>query len=188
MISMASYFEWVMNYPLLSSAVQFGILGTLGEIISCSIVKKQFALPGKWLQIGAKVLAWALLGIIIKCGFAGMKGFTRALLDHHVLPIICTSGIGWAFAVSILTNTFFGPQMMFFHRLEDNLIMREWKFTGLTRAWWTLLWFWIPAHTITFSLPVEYQIGLAAVWSIVLGLILGLAKERYLKPVLQIMH
>jgi len=150
----------------------------LGEILSCSIIRRHASLPGNWLQIVFKILAWALLGIVIKYGFAGMKGFTRALLDHQMLPAICATGFGWAVAVSVLTNTFFGPQMMFFHRLEDNFIMQEWNFTGLTRAWWTLLWFWIPAHTITFSLPIEYQIGLAAVWSVVLGLILGLAKGR----------
>ena len=83
----------------------------------------------------------------------------------------------WALAVSVLTNLFFGPQMMFFHRLEDNLILWKWDMASLTTAWWTLLWFWIPAHTVTFSLPVEYQIGLAALWSVVLGLILGLVRR-----------
>jgi hypothetical protein len=173
---MEGYIQWVKDNPLISAAVQFGILGTIGEIISCSIRAKQFALPGKWHQVGAKILAWAVLGIVIKYGFAGMKGFTRALLDHQMLPTIFDSGIGWAFAVSVLTNLFFGPQMMFFHRLEDNLIAWEWNLAGLTTAWWTLLWFWIPAHTVTFSLPTEYQIGLAAIWSLVLGLILGLSK------------
>lgn len=67
--------------------------------------------------------------------------------------------------------------MMFFHRLEDNFILRRSGFAGLTKAWWTLLWFWIPAHTLTFSLPRDYQIGLAALWSIVLGLIMGLTKK-----------
>jgi hypothetical protein len=179
---MESYVQWINGNPLMSAAVQFGILGTIGEVISCSIKAKQFVLPGKWYQVAAKLLAWALLGIVIKYGFVGMKGFTRALLDHQMLPAILGSGIGWAFAVSVLTNLFFGPQMMFFHRLEDNLILWEWNLSGITTAWWTLLWFWIPAHTVTFSLPSEYQIGLAAVWSLVLGLILGLSKGLKTQP------
>jgi hypothetical protein len=36
----------------------------------------------------------------------------------------------------------------------------------------------IPAHTITFSLPADYQIRLAALWSLALGLILGLASTH----------
>ena len=174
---MNAYIQWVSSNPLTSAAIQFAILGTLGEVISTSLRKKRFSLPCNSLQLGGKLLAWALLGVIIKYGFAGMKGFTRTLLDHDMLPSVFSSGLGWAFAVSVLTNIFFGPQMMFFHRLEDNLILWEKNYRGLTTAWWTLIWFWIPAHTVTFSLPKEYQIGLAAIWSVVLGLILGLSKK-----------
>ena len=172
-----NYVNWVLSNPLLSAAIQFAILGTLGEVLSFSFIKKKPALPCNWWQLLLKVLAWALLGIIIKFGFAGMKGFTRALLEHDLLPVYFADGIGWAIAVSVLTNLFFGPQMMFFHRLEDNLILWEWNMAGLTKAWWTLIWFWIPAHTITFSLPLEYQIGLASLWGMVLGIILGFAKK-----------
>jgi hypothetical protein len=173
---MATYISWVTANPLFSAAVQFAILGTLGEIISFSLQKKRFALPCNGWQLIGKLFAWALLGIIIKYGFTGMKGFTQVLLDHHLLPELAGSGIGWAFAVSVFTNILFGPQMMAFHRLEDNLILGQKGFSGIGRAWWTLIWFWIPAHTITFSLPTDYQIGLAALWSLVLGIIMGYSK------------
>jgi hypothetical protein len=65
------------------------------------------------------------------------------------------------------------------HCPEDNLIDRRWNMAGLTTAWWTLLWFWIPAHTVTFSLQTEYQIGLAAIWSLVLGPIMGYTKREH---------
>lgn len=182
---MELYIAWVTQNPLLSAAIQFAVLGTLGEIISFSLQKSRISLPGTGWQMAGKILAWALLGIIIKYGFAGMKGFTQALLDHDLLPAFLGSGIGWAFAVSVFTNTLFGPQMMAFHRLEDNLILGEKGFAGITRAWWTLIWFWIPAHTITFSLPADYQIGLAAVWSLVLGIILGSSKAKSKNAVLQ---
>lgn len=175
---MTIYAEWVLANPIWSAIVHFAILGTLGEIASVSIVRKRLSWPGNALQTLGKMAAWALLGIVIKYGFAGMKGFTQALLDQHLLPAFLASGIGWAFAVSVLTNLFFGPQMMFFHRLEDNLIAWEWNLAGLTTAWWTLIWFWIPAHTVTFALPLAYQIPLAALWSVVLGVIMGATKAR----------
>lgn len=175
---MQAYLDWVRANPLLSAAIQFGVLGTLGELLSFCLRKKRLALPCNLWQLLAKVAAWALLGIVIKYGFTGMKGFTSALLEHGLLPQFLAAGIGWAFAVSVLTNIFFGPQMMFFHRLEDNLILWEWNFKGMDVALKTLLWFWIPAHTVTFSLPAEWQVGLAALWSIALGLILGLAKGK----------
>jgi len=176
------YANWVMENPLFSAAVQFAVLGTAGEIISSMIKKRKFHFPFGIAQFLAKILAWAILGIVIKYGFAGMKGFVAALLEHNLLPELFSKGIGWAFAVSVCTNILFGPQMMLFHRIEDNLISRRWNFDGLKRAWFTLIWFWIPAHTLTFSLKTEYQIGLAAVWSVVLGIILGLAKSSGRKP------
>lgn len=172
---MNTYRLWVQAHPFLSAALQFGLLGTLGEIVAASLRARRLALPCTVPQLLAKVLAWALLGLVIKAGFVGMKGFTRALLDHHILPAFLGSGLGWAFALSALTNTFFGPQMMLFHRLEDNLILRRQGFDGMEPALRTLVWFWIPAHTLTFSLPVEFQVGLAALWSLALGMILGLS-------------
>jgi hypothetical protein len=174
---METYTAWVTQNPLLSAAIQFGILGTLGEIISASLQNKRPALPCTPLQLLGKVFAWALLGVIIKYGFAGMKGFTAALIEHNLLPGFLGAGIGWAFAVSVFTNILFGPQMMAFHRIEDNLILRRKGFDGITTAWKTLIWFWIPAHTVTFSLAGDYQIGLAALWSVVLGIIMGLTKK-----------
>lgn len=174
---MQTYLNWVTQYPIISAAIQFAILGTFGEIISFSIQKKKLAIPCTWLQLVGKMIAWALLGIVIKYGFAGMKGFVQALLDHQLLPALMADGLGWAFAVSVFTNILFGPQMMAFHRVEDNLILRQKGFLGITKAWWTLIWFWIPAHTITFLLPTDLQIGLAAVWSLVLGIIMGATKK-----------
>jgi len=180
---MDSYVAWVTQNPLLSAAIQFAILGTLGEMISFSLVNKRVAMPCSGWQLIGKVFAWALLGVIIKYGFAGMKGFTQALIDHRLLPGFLSQGFCWAFAVSVLTNVFFGPQMMAFHRLEDNLILGQKGFAGITRAWWTLIWFWIPAHTVTFSLPTDFQIGLAALWGLVLGIIMGYSKNASKKLV-----
>lgn len=171
-----AYLAWVKGNPLLSAAVQFGILGTLGEVVAATARARRLTLPCTAPQLAAKAVAWALLGIIIKYGFAGMKGFTTALVEHGLLPGVFGSGVAWAFAVSVFTNILFGPQMMAFHRVEDNIILGTRGFAGIEAAWKTLIWFWIPAHTVTFSLPVDYQIGLAACWSVALGLILGLSR------------
>jgi hypothetical protein len=179
---MDAYVQWVTANPLFSAAIQFAILGTLGEVISFTIQNRRLTLPCAWWQLFAKMLAWALLGLLIKYGFTGMKGFTRALLDHQMLPVFFSGGFGWALAVSVFTNTFFGPLMMAFHRLEDNLILNQKGFQGITRAWATLVWFWIPAHTITFILPTDYQIGLAALWSVALGIIMGFSKKKPDQP------
>ena len=175
---MNSYVAFVTANPMTAAAVQFGILGTLGELISNYVKSKRWTLNCSFAQAILKVLAWALLGIIIKYGFIGMKGFVKALFQEQLLPAFLSKGIGLAFVISVCTNTFFGPQMMYFHRIEENLIMGKSDYTGLDKALWTLLWFWVPAHTVTFALPKVYQIGLAAAWSVVLGLILGLSAPK----------
>ena len=172
---MSAYVAWVSAHPLLAAAVQFAVLGTVGETLGHLAATRRRGLPGTPPQMLLKVAGWALLGLLVKFGFAGMKGFTAALVEHGLLPAACGAGLPRAFALSVLTNAFFGPQMMACHRLTDNLILGRRGFAGIQRAWWTLLWFWIPAHTVTFSLPREYQVGLAAVWSVALGVILGLA-------------
>jgi len=83
-----------------------------------------------------------------------------------------------ALTISVVMQGFFGPQLMYFHRLEDNLIDRKLNLDGMKMALWTLVWFWIPAQTLTFMLSGEYRIGLAAIWSLVLGLIMGLASPK----------
>ena len=172
------YVQWVSANPLTSSAIQFAILGTLGEIISQMIRRKRVFFPFGPFEFLGKLIAWAVLGVVTKYGFVGIKGFVGALIAHHLLPNGFSAGIGWAFSVSLFVNILFGPQMMLFHRVEDNIIMRRWDFTGLKSAWFTLIWFWIPAHTVTFSLPREYQIGFAALWSIVLGVIMGITTPK----------
>jgi hypothetical protein len=172
------YVQWVIASPFVSAFVQFALLGTLGELLSFWIRTKQFGLSCSLPMLLGKMLAWGLLGIVIKLGFTGMRGFVAALNEHSLIPVALTGSVGLAFVMSVNTNLFFGPQMMFIHRLEENLLARRWNMSGLQKAWLTLVWFWIPAHTVTFALPKEFQIGLAALWSVALGLIMGLTAPK----------
>jgi hypothetical protein len=45
----------------------------------------------------------------------------------------------------------------------------------------TIPFFWIPAHTLTFILPADYQVLFAALLSIALGLILAFASLKSVK-------
>ncbi|PLX19052.1 MAG: hypothetical protein C0601_02880 [Candidatus Muiribacterium halophilum] len=177
---MEKYIYLVKNYPLLSAFCQFAILGTFGELLAICINKKKLVFSWSLSKLIMKMLAWGILGIVIKYGFKGMKGFVSALIIAGYIPDM--SGIVHSFYISFFTNLFFGPQMMLFHRIEDNLIdgnirPSKWDFSGMMKSIKTLAWFWVPAHTITFILPVDFQIGLAAIWGVVLGIILGGGKK-----------
>lgn len=172
------YVKFVSENPLLSAFIQFAVLGLLGEVISYLITKRPLNNIGTPIQYILKSLAWGILGIIIKYGFIGMRGFVNNLISHNMLYNAQEGTILYAFMLSVFTNVIFGPQMMFFHRFEDNLILRRNSYDGMKNSIITLIWFWIPAHTITFSLPKDYQIGLAALWSVALGIILGINRKK----------
>ncbi len=82
----------------------------------------------------------------------------------------------YSFSLSTLTNIFFGPQMMLFHRFEENIIMAKKDFKGIEFSILSLLWFWISAHTITFLLPKDFQMGMSVLWSVVFGIILSVKR------------
>lgn len=174
---MAWYVDWVSHNLLLSAFIQFALLGTLGEVLGIVASKRK---PSKraleWL---AKALVWGILGILVKFSFTGFKGFLAALVDKGLLPRACEEiAVLRALSLSLLTNSMFGPLLMFLHRSSDNAIVGSRGYAGIEKSLATLAWFWLPAHTVTFALPYEYQIGLAALWSVALGLIMGFTKRR----------
>ena len=171
------YIGWVTHNMLLSAFIQFAILGTLGELLGIVASKRRpsnnaFA----WLL---KAIIWGLLGILVKFSFTGFKGFLIALVNAGLLPRAFEDlPILRALSLSILTNLMFGPLLMTLHRTTDNIISGTRGYRGLEKSLATLIWFWIPAHTVTFALPLTYQIGLAALWSVALGIIMGFTKRK----------
>lgn len=165
------YIELVKQYPILTAMVQFAVLGTFGDIISKWIIKRSVHAPFNLITLLLKMCEWALLAVFIKYAFVGFHGFVDSLMAHQLLPEL--NQLGYAFAISLSMNLQFGPFLVIMHRLLDNAIVRKNNWDNLDKGLYSLLWFWIPAHTITFILPKPFQIGLAAIWSVVLGLILG---------------
>ncbi len=168
---MNTYVDLVTHYPIYSAMVQFAILGTLGDIISKWMQQGKIFLPYKWNIILLKMIEWAIIALTIKYAFVGFKAFVSGLENHHLIPQL--GKFGRAFAVSASMNLQYGLFLVIFHRFLDNLIACQNTWKNINKSIFSLVWFWIPAHTVTFMLPRPYQIGLAAVWSVVLGIILG---------------
>lgn len=165
------------EYPMASAFVQFAVLGSIGEWITLKIAGKGGKLNS--IQIILKIAAWGFLGIIIKYGFFGYKSMLNSFVEAGYFPkMIYSTSFTKALSISIIVNALFGPIMMYIHRIMDNIIEKKWTFIGMDKAVITLFWFWIPAHTVTFILPNHLQITLAALWSLVLGVIMGYAKKN----------
>lgn len=176
-------------HPFLMGFVKFAFLATVGELIAVRLQKKQWLLPT---GVFAKFIVWGLFGVVIALMFKIFAGGVGFLLANGILP-----GEGnalWAaFLTSLLMNSSFGIALMGSHRVTDTIIVLACEkkkisvenivanidfksLIGFTIAK-TIPLFWIPAHTIAFSLPGEYQIVVAAFLSIVLGIFLSLKKN-----------
>lgn len=172
---MDGYLAVVRAQPLATAMLQFAVLGTLGDLLGAWLAARRLHWPlgdGLWWR---KMLKWALLAVPIKVAFVGYAGFVQALVAYGWLPQ--GQPLVLALATSVAINLQFGPLLVLGHRWLNNRISgirgaRGWQNIG--SSFWSLAWFWVPAHAITFALPPDWRIGLAALWSVVLGLILGL--------------
>ncbi len=170
------YVSLVKAHPITSAMAQFAVLGTLGEVISKWVVQRRVFSPFGLRGTLLRMLGWSLLAVCIKYAFTGFVAFVDGLVSHGLLPELCPAGK--AFAVSLSMNLQFGPFLVIAHRLIDNAIDGAPNWANLDKGLLSLLWFWVPAHTVTFLLPPDFRIGLAALWSLALGLILGFYNRK----------
>lgn len=167
------YVEFVRDFPFVSAMIQFAILGTLGDFVSAKIAGSKENLSASVMVL--KALEWAFLSIFIKIAFIGYEGFVSALVINRILPTsFAEDSFLNAVTRSASMNLQFGVFLVLFHRLLDNLILHTKNWKNVDKALFSLIWFWLPAHTLTFLLPKDFQIGLAALWSFMLGLMLSL--------------
>ncbi|MBI5531906.1 MAG: hypothetical protein HY898_04270 [Deltaproteobacteria bacterium] len=175
-------------YPM--GIAKIALLGTMGELLGGKIVTGKWRLGG--IRLWQRVLVWALLGVMFTAVFPLFSFGVDGLLDKGLLPgkgIVLVT----AFWKSFFMNMIFAFPMMVLHRITDTLIDRNQLFSSWPLVevfvgidWRNMfrvvgaacIWFWIPAHTLTFVLPPEYRVMSAALLAIVLGMILGIAKKR----------
>lgn len=175
---MQAYIDWVHSWPILSAMIQFAILGTIGEIVSKWLIQKNFKYPFGLAITLWKMLVWAILAVGIKYAFKGFGGFLDGLIQAGMWKDLEPGSFGYAFSLSLLMNLQFGLTLVIIHRVLDNLVEKVKNWKNMDKSMYSLLWFWIPAHTVTFMLPDSLRIGLAAVWSVALGLILGFYNRK----------
>ncbi len=181
------------SLPHIMGFVKFAILATSGELLTRRISSGKWHFTG--FNIWSRAFIWGIIGLMVTYIFKIFGEGIGALTSLNMLPVFpdgILNRISSAFWMSLFTNVFFGFEMMIFHRFTDTLIDegRLWKKWNVVETWkkinWnnifgfvfpSLFWFWLPMHTITFSLPQEFQVLMAAVLGIALGIILSIAKS-----------
>ena len=178
------------NVSYATAFVKFFIMASMGEYLAKRIRTKQWQFPSFWF---GRALVWGFLGIAIALAFQLFSGGVLAAAENGFLPKTDFALLN-AFMISAIMNLIFAPVMMGFHRFTDTWF--DLRSQGVTPTLigmvehidWeqffsfvvakTIPFFWIPAHTITFLLPGEYRVLMAALLSIALGLLLAIAKPK----------
>lgn len=193
------------SHPMIMSFLKFAVLATIGEVIGLRIKTGKYNQPG--FGILPRAIVWGFIGLTIKLAFIIFYAGTPLFLEKtmgfsgaqkYLAGPFNLYKVGVAFAVSVAMNIIYAPVMMTFHKITDTHIMNNGgTVSGLFRPIpfgkifkelnWdvhynfvfkkTIPFFWIPAHTITFLLPVDLQVLFAALLGIMLGVILAVASQ-----------
>jgi hypothetical protein len=196
------YLKFNAEHGFLAAFVKFAILATAGELAGLRIRTGDYFKKG--FGIIPRAVVWGVLGIFIKIAFMIFSAGVPPILGYLGMndPSAALTGplgiqrVLVAFSISLFLNLFFSPVLMTLHRVTDaHIQMGNGTLNGLFRKInvlniletidWKMHWgfilkktipfFWIPAHTITFLLPPDYQILFAALLGIALGIILAFA-------------
>jgi hypothetical protein len=187
------------NNPYLMGFIKTAILASMGELL-VNRIKKGYYFSEKGFIL--KAIVWGFLGMIFVLIFKVFASGVEAAQAASILPIInnstFTAKLLTAFLISLIMNLFFAPSFMLLHRVTDGYIelgsgtLKGIKHVRLKKVIEridfyvfihfvvirTIPLFWIPAHTITFLLPENYRVLMAAYLSIALGILLTVAKSR----------
>jgi hypothetical protein len=187
------------NHPYMMGFIKTALLASMGERLVVRIRSGHYFSDKGFIL---KFIVWGFLGMVFVVIFKIFAEGITAAQTSNLLPII-ESPI-WvgrfltAFMISLFMNLCFAPAFMLLHRYTDLYIelsegnLKDFKKLNLKYVTHqidfnvfihfvilkTIPFFWIPAHTVTFLLPENYRVLMAAYLSIALGLILTVAKHK----------
>ena len=198
----AFYSEFYGRFPFAASFIKFAVLATIGELIGLRIRTGNYFKKG--FGIMPRAIVWGFLGITIQAAFVIFASGTPGLLEFAgfsraselMKGSLNAAKVLVAFSISFFLNIFYAPVLMTVHKITDTHIER----TGGTLSGFfsrmdvksilkeidwdmhygfvltkTIFLFWIPAQTLNFLMPEELRVLIAAIYGIVLGIILAFA-------------
>ena len=178
------------SHPYIMGFIKFALLATAGELIAAFIKTGKITVPCK---IVWRFVIWGIIGVWITFMMTVYKYASGHMMADGKLPGVGITPL-FALFTSVLMNTSFGPTFMAVHKISDKMLEMsankeklsikgavlgvDWSnFVSFTILK-TVPFFWIPAHFVTFLLPSEYQVIMAAALSIALGVILSIGGRK----------
>lgn len=193
------YETFNQQFPYLLGFLKTSVLAFMGELLASRIQNKRYFFGTghvlKW-------FVWGLLGMIFVLIF---KVYASGVMTAQTLGLLPSmsetsfiSSLLTAFLISLTMNLSFAPSFMILHRITDGFINQsegkikrifkvklskvidliDWQRFFHVIVLKSIPFFWIPAHTITFLLPENYRVLMAAYLSIALGIILSIKKSK----------
>ncbi len=178
------------SHPYGMGFVKFALLATAGELLAATIANKA---PTSPVKVVWRFIIWGIIGVWITFMMKVYSSAAVSLMAQSLLPG-GNSIFLKALYTSVMMNTTFGPTFMAVHKCTDKVLELKAANESATLSavitgidWTTFVrftlfktvpLFWIPAHTVTFLLPTEYQVMMAAALSVALGIILSLGKRQ----------
>lgn len=186
-IFLKPFIELTKAYPLQMGFFKVALLGTFGECL------KMRLRTGSWkiTHPVQRFFVWGLFGVWFAWVFPLFSGGVERELISKKLWFSFAPQFSKSLWINILGG--YAYFMMLTHEYFNRLIEKqglvsaqEFKEKLDARVWFpclswgsipmTILWFWLPAHTITFSLPGHFRVLCAAMLSVALGFILTIKK------------
>lgn len=187
------------EHPYIMGFIKVSILATMGEMLAIRIATGNYKKPAGLIY---KFIVWGFIGMAFSLVFDLFANGVAGAIKKGLLPSggsnLVLKNLIFAFFTSTLMNLIFGPTFMALHRITDTYIdLGEGRIGDIFKVklidvvktidWYgyisfvvlkTIPFFWIPAHTVTFILPAQYRVLVAAFLSIALGGILALGKRK----------
>lgn len=199
------YWEFNGEHPYLMAWIKFFILAPVGEMLGLRI--KSGVYLEKGFGLIPRAVTWGFLGISLKMAFDIFSFGTPHMLINmglDISPNILEEAFSMkkllvTFSIGACLNLFYAPILMVTHKITDEHIKQyDGSFSALYRKIefghhlvnmnWQAQWdftfkkaipfFWIPAQTINFLFPDELRILVAALYSIILGVLLALVNRK----------
>ncbi len=201
------YISFNRSHTFIMAFLKFAILATTGEMLGLRIKTGQYNEPGFGVWPRAVIWGvlgiWIAMSMKVFSGGAPviadyLLGKNGAIVAAMQSAFSLDKLIG-SFMISLMMNTSFAPVFMTIHKITDTHILNHGgKFAALFepipfgnylaglnwKVQWnfvfkkTIPYFWLPAHTITFILPADFQVLFAALLGIALGVILSIAAVK----------
>lgn len=182
--------KFTAAYPYLMGFLKVALLATFGEMLKVRIKSASWKVSNPI----ARFIVWGLVGLLFTFVFALFaKGMTLMMgsplwFGEDMLSRSFKETFGqkllFAFSTSLWMNLIFAYPMMLAHEWfntvieQKRLVGGEAFLTGIDKKIWgsfipkTIIYFWIPAHTVTFCLPGDYRVLMSALLSLFLGVFL----------------